>query len=49
MKNWKVKLLCQEKNIEALIKAKTYADAYVRAGTEYPDCVIKGVTEVRKK
>jgi len=49
MKNWKVVIEYQNKTIDAIIMAKTYSEAYIKAGTDYPGCVIKSVSEVRVK
>lgn len=49
MKNWNVKIEYNNKTIEVLLEAKTYSEAYIAAEINYPGCVVKSVSEVRKK
>jgi hypothetical protein len=48
MKNWKVKIEYQSKTIEVVITATSYAEAYIKAEINYPGCVVKSISELKK-
>jgi hypothetical protein len=43
MTNWKVKAVHKNKSIEFSVKAKTYAEAYIKAQLKYPECRIMSI------
>jgi hypothetical protein len=47
MKNWKVIIEQEGKTQTVIIMAQSYADAYIKAGTEYPRAIIMSITEVK--
>lgn len=47
MKSWKVKIEYESKTSIVIIKAGTYAEAYIKAEIQYPGCVVKSVSEER--
>lgn len=48
MKNWKVRIEYENKTLEVLFKATSYAEAYMAAEIKYPGCIVKSVSEIRE-
>jgi hypothetical protein len=48
MKNWKVKIEYKNKTLEIVLKATSYAEAYIAAEIKHPGCVVKSVSEIRE-
>jgi hypothetical protein len=49
MKRWKVVIELKNKTQEIIIEGNSYSDAYVNTEIKYPGCIIKSVSEIRKK
>jgi hypothetical protein len=47
MKKWVVIIEYQNKELEVIIEAKYYSDAYINVEAEYPGCRIKRIFEVK--
>jgi hypothetical protein len=45
MKSWKVVINYLGNILEVKIEARSYADVYVKVRKEYPDCIVKSISE----
>ena len=47
MKEWKVTIECNHNRIDKVLLAETYSEAYIIAMSEYPDCLILSISQIR--
>jgi hypothetical protein len=48
MSNWKIVLSHNGKNVELIIKAKSYSEAYLNVGVEYPESRILSIKLIKR-
>jgi hypothetical protein len=47
MKKWKVVIVCAENELEVIVEAEFYSDAYNQVRKKYTGCKIKSLTVIR--